>query len=256
MGTTVSVWDEYGFSDIARGPQGARGPTGERGLRGVTGELGPTGLQGITGPRGKWGVSGIGAKGAIAPVTFYTDDRLGNNDYQAIYEPLISGNYRIYGDYSDGRGDNLIRLQIINVVGGRMVSGNIYTSTVAGTYINSMHVGHTITTFPASLGFIDFGTSGSYRCYISSGSSNYKLQFVPYEPPTGQVYDIYSIAVDDPPRKYVFRDVDYSPVLGNDSRLVTSGGIATSYCSLIDKIAASKGLTAAQVAQMKALYGA
>ena len=266
MGTTINLREDDGYVNIATGPTGVIGPYGEQGPKGFSGFrgfTGPTGQIGDTGPQGPIGVTGgISRRGPTAPITFYAE----KSGTRLLYKRQDFTNFYVSGDYSDGRG-NFIVLKLENIEGNQcdIIGSGYVTRTnnygVSGsfsfsgryTFTDATLTTLTNDTIPIIYNWTDgFGNHPAYDVNLKKDLTiNIQLANV-----VGDGYLIPVYVKESPLKEYSFGLVDETPTIGNDNRLVTSNGVATAYCSLIDKIAASKGLTAAQVAQMKALYGA
>ena len=254
--TTANIWDGWGFSNIAKGPRGASGPSGIGGVRGETGATGPTGETGLQGPVGRRGAGISGAKGATAPILQYVygaGRRLlyAKKQFDIFYVETLYGNYR------DGRSENKIALSIDIQGTDITITGSVSLESAKPSGPSTQTVSVNATgTVGANIELARFNVT------TSSGTVVYRLWLLPdYSMGliswSGSVYSNIPLESDEsPPKIYLFPQVDNSPTDGDTLQLVSSGGVAAAYCALIDKLAQYKGLTAAQVAQMKALYGA
>ena len=273
--TTVKTWDGWGFSDIGKGPRGASGYSGDAGPIGPTGETGPVGGVGITGPAGRQGYAGSSPKGAVAPLSRYVAAGTAG-ERQFLYPQTtkkVGSAPDIYltmsGVFTDARGQNLISLVVAENVDTVSIKGKIKFTTTRGTTVTEYGPFDIDTTMSKS---IFDGIPTRPRGYKNSIGTFTISEYVSVEVhlPDGYDYGLGTywinpnmvlgpyadnMADETPPRTYLQRQVDNAPISGDALSLVTSGGVATAYCELIDKMAQYKGLSAAQVAMMKALYG-
>lgn len=247
MATTFSAWDGWNFTDIAQGPAGAPGVAGAQGVKGVQGPTGPTGEVGFQGPPGERGVTGATVKGATAPLSkFFSGD---GQDSQYLYQPWTPFvGWRFYGTFTDARGSQQLSLTLKIVNGQERFYGTLITErpTTYGVNVKTIQINNRNPPAGVSdnIGFVD-----DYNIWLLHGG---EIQLI--KGTNVRVWD--PSIVETPPKTYLFPQVDASPTSGDPLQLVTSGGVAAAYCSLIDKVAQYKGLSAEQVAQMKALYGA
>ena len=267
MSTTVKVWNGWDFENIAKGPRGEMGATGESGARGATGSTGPNGEEGLAGPAGKSGIAGLSAKGPVAPLSrFVQDGADGTTKYlyamSNIIEYTSSGGMsykkRIEGENDDAYGLGLVAIEVSGSEGAWTVKGLFVQARYDywGHLVNKTEVNFTkqvSTLYDTELwaGYIDLDTYIYTRLKMQDGYIEFignSLQ--------GRIFKCDLLATSSPSGNYVYRQADNAPTKDDTLSLVTSGGVAAAYCALIDKLAQYKGLSAAQVAMMKALYGA
>ena len=266
MSKGFRYWDGWKFESAAKGRTGSSGGPGPKGGRGALGPTGPTGPAGQSGPPGKPGAAGAGPTGPTAELDKFTQGA--ENTTLLIYEP---------GVYTNGG-------LAVSILGNAPIAGfgigsfalletqGESSSRFTGTFrvISPYTSGWTSPTdvdvdveMPADLSadhqmplwrglvgddwvgnfsYFNIGLTGDRRIRLSSGSNVTRLAIEP------QTFT--------PSRQYMGAQIDNMPTSGNTVTLASSGGVAAAYCGLIDKLAANKGLTAGQVAAMKALFGA
>jgi hypothetical protein len=194
----------------------------------------------LQGAPGRQGEDGPSIKGPTAPLSRY---KVGNDDdTQYIYTKWEIGSVCIaYGSFVDGRvADGGFALTLTN---NRFVGTFRLKDLVYGTD-NEVVVN------------VQRPPSGTYATIYTSRQLAIGHEGRLYATFMSPAREHTPSVVETPPRSYLFPQVDNSPADGDSLQLVSSGGVATAYCALIDKLAQYKGLSAAQVAMMKALYGA
>jgi hypothetical protein len=267
MSTTVKVWNGWNFENIAKGPRGEIGATGKGGVRGPTGSTGPAGADGLAGPAGRSGDVGPSAKGPSAPLSRFVKSGADGatkylydmSDFRNYERGNLTYNQRIEGENDDAYGLGLIAVEVAGSEGAWTVSGSFFR---AEYYPTSGNVSaRTLETFTKQVptlygaelwsGYIRLDTNTYCRLYMQEGL----LEFI-RATTTSRIFTCNLVATSTPPGNYVYPQADNTPTKDDTLSLVSSGGVATAYCALIDKLAQYKGLSAAQVAMMKALYGA
>ena len=270
---TMSVWENWGFESIAKGPIGERGPTGEIGEIGNQGPIGPTGATGPVGPQGMQGAPQSGDKGASAAPCY----SLGGAEItQVLYRksPIVDVTLNLYDIsilHADaevfGGGD-----EVVADVLGTPIELTVSPHTTAGTFILNGEIKVKLT-YPNSssetciaaiqIVVIENGetmvaqTSMSYggiRIYYNTDTKRLTVKFLSRGYETNIYLD--PAFTFSPPRQYLQHQADTNPTYGDVRAVATSGGIAQAYCALIDLLATYlPSLTQKQIASMKAIYG-
>lgn len=267
---TMGVWDGWEFANIAQGeagPRGSYGPFGGLGPTGPTGGTGPTGFEGPVGRAGDAGPTVKGAAGATARLYAPT------GSYWLIYRKASYSfygytgryNYTLYGPVTAAEGDGLIILTVSDgsTQGTKRITGTAYFREVHVGYSDDTTTWRIDTEVDASrIGTDHIVLAPSVSIVDALGSGDVGHHYALTLKPDMRLVmkrtdsDGYLMASSDMgPGLDVFRQVDETPVYGNDASAVTSGGIASAYCALIDAIAEYGSIAAEDKAAMKALYG-
>ena len=266
----LKIHGGWGWDSVLRGPSGIRGKEGSRGGRGPQGITGPTGPIGPTGMQGQAGDRGPVVPGAKAEKKFYFIDPA-EMPIHVKYDGASSSSSFEYNEYywhvsfrrESGSQSGTVTLKFRDDASGRRVYGSFYvgffpgsaydqfigakvelddsigTSTQIKKTVDIMLEGQ-LRTVTVRIGFPDktASTISTVRVTDDRSMISCQSQNTDYE--------------EDMDKRIVYEAVDGVPTRGSFFSLVSSGGVASAFCGMIDNLPA----TAAQKADMKRIFGA
>lgn len=266
----LKILGGWGWDSVLRGPSGIRGAEGSRGGRGPQGITGPTGPIGPTGQQGQAGEIGPSIKGDKAEKKFYhyNPDEI---PIHVKYDGKISEDTFVYDGRQwhvslrneSGSQSGTITLKFRDDETGRRVFGSFYvgfyTGDASGSFTGSkVDLDDTFKDTGPIVKTVNVNLLGTYRNIRVSvtfpDKSNIPISRInvrderTYTEALSQSTDY----EEDMDKRIVYEAVDGVPTRGSFFSLVSSGGVASAFCEMIDNLPA----TAEQKADMKRIFGA